>query len=145
MAEQVATIDELSGGRISLGVGLGWWPLEYQVHGSSFEHRGARLDEALRILRLAWSGEPVSFDGRFWQFPELSVHPQPIQPGGPPLWVAGVAAAAVERAARLGDAWLCGPVQSLGTAQSCLERYRAAARRGRPPRRLDPAPLHVDR
>src|SRR5207247_1599194 len=66
VAEQVATIDQISGGRISLGVGLGWWPLEYEVHGSSFRERGARMEEALEILRLVWSEDNVSFDGRFW-------------------------------------------------------------------------------
>lgn len=134
VAEQVATIDELSGGRISLGVGLGWWPLEYEVLGSSFAERGARMEEALEILRLVWSGETVSFEGRFWSFPELGVYPRPIQQPGPPLWVAGVADVAVRRAARLGDAWLCGPVQSLPKALSCLEVYRAAcAAAGRSP------------
>ena len=126
VAEQVATIDQLSAGRISLGVGLGWWPLEYEVHGSDFRQRGARLDEALRILKLVWSEEHTSFEGRFWSFPELTVHPRPVQQPHPPLWVAGVADAAVDRAARLGDVWLCGPVQSLTKAQSCLDRYRAA-------------------
>lgn len=129
VAEQVATIDQLSAGRISLGVGLGWWPLEYQVHGSDFRQRGARLDEALRILKLVWTEEHTSFDGRFWSFPELTVHPRPVQRPHPPLWVAGVADAAVDRAARLGDAWLCGPVQSLTKAQSCLDRYRGAGGR----------------
>jgi probable F420-dependent oxidoreductase len=124
VAEQVATIDELSGGRISLGVGLGWWPLEYEVFGSRFKERGARMEEALRILKLVWTEEEVSFAGRFWSFPELTVHPRPVQQPHPPLWVAGVADAAVERAARLGDAWLCGPVQSLAKAESCLARYR---------------------
>ena len=126
VAEQVATIDQLSGGRISLGVGLGWWPLEYEVHGSTFTERGARMEEALRILKLVWTEERTSFDGRFWTFPELTVYPRPVQHPHPPLWVAGVADAAVDRAARLGDAWLCGPVQSLPKAQSCLARYRAA-------------------
>lgn len=133
VAEQVATLDELSGGRISLGVGLGWWPLEYQVHGSVFAERGARMEEALQILRLLWAEEHVAFDGHFWSFPELTMYPRPIQPGGPPLWVAGVAEIAVRRAARLGDAWMCGPVQSLATAQRCLATYRsAAAAAGRP-------------
>lgn len=133
VAEQVATIDQLSNGRISLGVGLGWWPLEYQVHGSDFRQRGARLDEALQILRLVWTTEQTSFEGRFHSFPELTVHPRPVQAPHPPLWVAGVADAAVDRAARLGDAWLCGPVQSLGKATACLERYRAGrAATGRP-------------
>jgi len=126
VAEQVATLDELSGGRVSLGVGLGWWPLEYEVHGSSFKERGARMEEALRILKLVWTEEHTSFEGRFWTFPELTVYPRPVQQPHPPLWVAGVADAAVDRAARLGDAWLCGPVQSLPKAQSCLARYRAA-------------------
>jgi len=134
VAEQVATIDQLSAGRISLGVGLGWWPLEYEVQGSDFRQRGARLEEALTILRLVWENEHTSYEGRFYRFPELTVHPRPVQQPHPPLWVAGVADAAVERAARLGDAWLCGPVQSLAKARSCLEVYRGACERhGRPP------------
>ena len=126
VAEQVATIDQISGGRISLGVGSGWWNLEYDVHGSNFRQRGARMEEALQILRLVWQHENTSFEGRFWSFPELTVHPRPVQQPNPPLWVAGVADVAVERAARLGDAWLCGPVQSISRAQSCLTTYRAA-------------------
>ena len=134
VAEQVATIDQLSGGRVSLGVGLGWWPLEYQVHGSNFRERGARMEEALEILRLVWTEENTAFDGSFWQFPELTVHPRPVQQPHPPLWVAGVADAAVDRAARLGDAWMCGPVQSLAKAQSCLTVYRdSCARNGTSP------------
>jgi len=126
VAEQVATIDQLSGGRVALGVGLGWWPLEYEVHGSSFRERGARMEEALQILRLVWTEEHTSFDGRFWSFPELTVHPRPVQQPHPPLWVAGVAGTAIDRAARLGDAWLAGPVQSLPKVESMLDRYRSA-------------------
>jgi probable F420-dependent oxidoreductase len=133
VAEQVATIDQLSGGRISLGVGLGWWDLEYRVHGSKFGERGARMEEALRILKHVWTTEDEGYEGRFWSFPELTVHPRPVQSPHPPLWVAGVADPAVERAARLGDAWLCGPVQSLSKAKACLDVYRPArARVGRP-------------
>ncbi|MCH2173451.1 LLM class flavin-dependent oxidoreductase, partial [Myxococcota bacterium] len=68
----------------------------------------------------------TSWEGRFWSFPELTVQPRPVQSPHPPLWVAGVADRAVERAARLGDGWLCGPVQSLGKAKRCLEIYRTA-------------------
>lgn len=126
VAEQVATIDEMSGGRVALGVGLGWWPLEYEVHGSNFGQRGARMEEALEILRLVWTQTDTAFDGRFYKFPELTVYPRPVQQPSIPLWVAGVADAAVDRAARLGDAWLCGPVQSLAKAKSCLEVYRSS-------------------
>ena len=126
VAEQVATIDQISGGRVTLGVCLGWWPLEYEVQGSVFRERGARMEEALEILRLVWTEEHTSYDGRFWSFPELTVHPRPIQQPHPLLWVAGVADAAVERAARLGDAWLWGPVQSLSAGLACLDVYRPA-------------------
>lgn len=129
VAEQVATIDELSGGRVSLGVGLGWWPLEYEVHGADFRRRGALMEEALEVLRLVWTGEDVSYEGRFHAFPPLTVYPRPIQDPHPPLWVAGVAEAAIDRAARLGDAWLCGPTQSLDRAKACLATYRASCAR----------------
>ena len=124
VAEQVATIDQISGGRVSLGVGIGWWALEFEAHGSNFRQRGARIEEALQILKLVWTEENTSFEGRFYRFPELTMHPRPVQKPHPPLWVAGVAPVAVDRAARLGDAWLCGPVQSLGKARSCLAQYR---------------------
>jgi len=126
VAEQVATIDQLSGGRVSLGVGMGWWPLEYEVQGSNFKERGARMEEALTILRLVWENENTSFDGRFWSFPELTVQPRPVQQPHPPLWVAGVAPAAVNRAARLGDEWIWGPVQSLAAGLRCLDTYNPA-------------------
>lgn len=133
VAEQVATIDQISGGRVSLGVGMGWWPVEYQVHGSVFTQRGARMEEALQVLRLVWEQEHVTWHGQFHQFEDLTVYPRPVQSPHPPIWVAGVADAAVDRAARLGDAWLWGPVQSLSTGQRCLDRYRAsAAVAGRP-------------
>jgi probable F420-dependent oxidoreductase len=133
VAEQVATIDQISGGRVTLGVGMGWWPLEYEVHGSVFKQRGARMEEALEILRLVWQEEATSYAGRFHSFPELTVHPRPIQRPNPLLWVAGVADAAVDRAARLGDAWICGPVQSLAAALRCLDVYRPrCAQLGKP-------------
>ncbi len=133
VAEQVATIDEMSNGRISLGVGLGWSALEYETFGGHLSERGARMEEALEVLRSVWTEERTSHDGTFWPFDELTVYPRPTQRPHPPIWVAGVADRAVRRAARLGDAWLCGPVQSLGVAQRCLTTYRAeTARLGRP-------------
>ncbi len=112
VAEQVSTLDEISGGRAVLGVGVGWSPHEYSAYGASTKERGARMDEALSILRDVWMEEQVSHQGRFWSFPAVTVHPRPIQRPRPPIWVAGVAPKAVERAARLGDLWLCDPVQT---------------------------------
>jgi probable F420-dependent oxidoreductase len=133
-AEQVALLDQLSGGRAVLGVGTGWNPLEFEVFGSDIHRRGARLDEGLRLLRHLWTTEDEGWEGTFFRVPPLTLYPRPIQQPHPPLWVAGVAPAAVERAARLGDAWICGPVQSLGQARSCLATYRSACdREGKSP------------
>ena len=91
------------------------------------------MEEALEILRLVWQQESTSYEGRFHSFPELTVHPRPVQQPNPLLWVAGVADAAVDRAARLGDAWICGPVQSLAAALRCLDVYRPrCAQLGKP-------------
>jgi len=87
------------------------------------------MEEGLQVLKLVWTREKTSFAGRHYRFDELTMHPRPVQQPHPPLWVAGVADAAVDRAARLGDAWLCGPVQSLAKARACLDVYRDACKR----------------
>ena len=123
VAEQVAVIDQISGGRAGIGVGSGWRALEYEAYGARFEDRGARMEEALKIMRLLWTQENVSYEGRFTSFPALTLYPRPIQHPHPPIWVAGGAKVAIERAARLGDAWLCAPVESIDTILSMKKIY----------------------
>ena len=123
VAERVATLDQLSGGRVSLGVGSGWNPLEYEAFGSSLRERGARMDESLGLLRRLWTERDVEGTGRFWRFPPLTISPRPVQRPHPPLWVAGNAPAAIERAARLGTHWLCDPVQTLDSMILLKQRY----------------------
>ena len=123
VAEQVAMIDQLSGGRAGIGVGTGWNRLEYQAYGVPFEERGPRMEEALRVMRLLWTEEKVTFEGRFNNFPELTLYPRPIQKPNPPIWVAGGAKVAIDRAARLGDAWLCGPVESFNRIMAMKSFY----------------------
>lgn len=113
VAERIATLDQLSGGRVSLGVGIGWNPAEYAAFGGTLAERGDRLEESLRLLPRLWSDDDVAGDGRFWPFPPVTVVPRPVQAPHPPLWVAGNAWRAIDRAARLGDAWLCDPVQTI--------------------------------
>ena len=125
VAEQVATIDQITGGRASLGVGLGWWPLEYETFGVNMRQRGALMEEMLQIMRLVWTEEKVSWDGRFFKFPELTVYPRPVQRPNPPIQVAGSAAISVDRAARLGDQWLCSPGETINSAVRWSEAYRA--------------------
>jgi probable F420-dependent oxidoreductase len=134
VAEQVALLDLLSGGRAVLGVGTGWNELEYRTFGSDIHRRGARIDEALRLLVHLWTTEDEPWHGEFFDVPALTVHPRPVQKPHPPIMVAAVADAAVERAARLGDGWICGPVQSLAKVKHCLGVYRRACDRlAKPP------------
>lgn len=135
VAERVATLDELSGGRVSLGVGSGWNPAEYAAFGASLGERGARMEESLTLLRRLWTEHDVASDGRFWRFPPLTVHPRPVQRPLPQLWVAGNATAAIDRAARLGTHWLCDPVQTEDRVAALREVYEdACARAGTTPR-----------
>lgn len=106
VAKQVATLDVLSGGRIILGVGIGWSEGEYGNLGYDFHNRGKRMDEALRVLRTLWRGQrTVSFKGQYYTFEKVVFSPPPVQPGGPVLWVGGNTRAALRRAAYLADGW----------------------------------------
>jgi len=134
IAERVATLDQLSAGRVSFGVGLGWNPVEYQAFGASLRERGARLEESLGLLRRLWTERDVAGTGRFWRFDPVTLEPRPVQRPHPPLWVAGTATAAIERAARLGSHWLCDPVQTLDEVARLRGVYeRACAAAGRTP------------
>lgn len=108
VAKQIAALDALSNGRVILCVVVGWSPGEYENLGQPFHNRGRRMDEAMEVLRTLWSAgedESVSFYGANYQFKDASFSPPPIQDGGPPLWVGGNSKAAMQRAARHGDAW----------------------------------------
>lgn len=106
-AKQIATVDALSGGRVIVGLGVGGEArVEYELCGVPRAERGDRATEAMRVLRLLWSGEPTDFVGRFSRFKGAKIDPPPVQKGGPPLWVGGRSAAALRRAARLGDGYV---------------------------------------
>ena len=105
-AKAIATIDQLSGGRVLFGVGVGWLRDEFealQLH--PFDARGAVTDEQLAIMKSVWTSERASFAGRFYDFPELSVTPKPAQRPHPPILVGGNSVPALRRTIRAGDAW----------------------------------------
>ena len=105
-AKMLATIDVLSRGRLTVGVGVGWLKEEFEAVGAaSFERRGAVTDEYLRIFKTLWTRCPADFEGEFYRFASLQCLPQPLQKPHPPIWIGGHSPAALRRVARLGDGW----------------------------------------
>lgn len=105
-AKQVSTASVLSGGRVSLGIGLGWMEEEFELTERPFARRGRRIDEMVDILRGVWgaNGEWFSYDGEFHQIPDMEMSPTPTEPI--PIYVGGISDFALRRAARLGDGWI---------------------------------------
>lgn len=100
LAEDVAVLDQFSGGRIELGIGMGYAPHEFKAIGMPVKNRVSHTEEGIEILRQAWSDAPINFKGKRYSYTDVDVHPKPIQPGGPPLWIAAMSHAGAMRAAR---------------------------------------------
>jgi probable F420-dependent oxidoreductase len=103
LAKQLATLDQYSDGRVTLGIGVGWNEEEVVALGQNFKDRGRRCDEWLRIMRLLWTEELASFKGEFHEFSDVVSQPQPAQAGGIPIMVGGHTEFAARRAGRYGD------------------------------------------
>jgi probable F420-dependent oxidoreductase len=105
-AKILATLDALSGGRVILGIGVGWLREEFEAFGAaSYEHRGSLSDEYIRILREVWTRELPSFDGRWYKFSGFGFQPHPVQTPHIPIWIGGHTEPALRRTARLGNGW----------------------------------------
>lgn len=133
LAQDVATLDQLSGGRAWLGIGAGYLPVDYSTVGVAWEERAQRMDEAARILKLAWTQDRFTFRDRVHTFEDISVIPKPVQAGGVPLHLAAWTPGGLRRAGRLGDGWITNALMSLTTMRGMADDYRAAAAEaGRP-------------
>jgi probable F420-dependent oxidoreductase len=105
-AKMLATIDVLSGGRVTVGVGVGWMREEFEALGApDFDRRGAASDEYIRIFKALWTQDPASYHGEFYRFDAIRCLPHPVQKPHPPIWIGGHSKAALRRVARLGDGW----------------------------------------
>ncbi|MGQ0549718.1 MAG: LLM class F420-dependent oxidoreductase [Armatimonadota bacterium] len=143
VAKQAAELDVLSGGRVRLGVGLGWNSVEYEALGMDFRTRGARMSEQVKVLRALWTQESVTFSGRWHHIVAAGINPMPIQ-RPIPIWMGGSADAALRRTARLADGWFFGGGQpdpytrsAPVNRQELVERLRGYARAaGRDPAAL---------
>jgi probable F420-dependent oxidoreductase len=103
LAKRLATLDALSGGRLQIGIGIGWQREEYQAVGVPYADRGRRLDECLDAMRALWRDDPASFDGRYVRFDRVFCDTKPVQPGGVPFHIGGSSEAAARRAGLRGD------------------------------------------
>jgi probable F420-dependent oxidoreductase len=106
LAEDAAVVDQLSNGRLILGLGLAWREEEFRMWGQDLSERLRRTVETVEVLRLAWTAERFSFQGRHHQYDRVLITPPPAQQGGPPIWLGGFAEAAVRRAGRVGDGYI---------------------------------------
>ena len=131
-AKQVSTLDTLSGGRVRLGVGVGWQESEYKALGEDFGNRGRRMDEAINLLRRYWSEESVSANSQFYQFEAIAMEPKPPQGRKLPIWIGGSADATMKRVGELGDGWLATSqmrdAEVVASKSKILEYVEAAGR-----------------
>ena len=139
LAKQASTVDVLSGGRLDLGLGLGWMPEEFAMTGASMQRRGARTAEYIQVLRALWGKQPAEFAGEFYAVPRGSALPAPVQPGGPPILLGGTAPVALRRAGRIAEGWVTSSRADLSAIGENIAVVReAAVAAGR-----DPAALRI--
>lgn len=135
VAKQAAEVDVLSGGRLRLGVGVGWNEAEYVALGMDFHTRGRREEEQIEVLRLLWTQPIVTYEGRWHRLPAVGINPLPVQ-RPIPIWLGGMSESARRRAARLADGWMpqWRPNAELREMVERLREWIAAA--GRDPARF---------
>src|SRR3989442_4210194 len=103
LAKQLATLDVVSGGRLDVGLGIGWSEDEYDAVGVPFRRRGRRADEFLRCLKAIWTDDVGEFAGEFYQVPRSKIEPKPVQKPHPPITIGGYSPVGITRAGTLGD------------------------------------------
>lgn len=139
LAKQAATLDVLSGGRLDLGLGVGWSAAEFVATGASMGRRGDRAEEYPLVLRALWADGVSRFDGEFYTVPPSSALPKPVQRPGPPILLGGAVPAAMARAGRIADGWVSRSGTDLSEIAGDIAVVRGAAEEaGR-----DPASVRV--
>lgn len=132
VAKQAAEVDVLNGGKLRLGVGVGWNAVEYEALGMEFRTRGKYIEEQVEVLRLLWTQELVTFQGKWHTITEAGLNPLPIQ-RPIPIWMGGTADVLLRRVARLGDGWF--PQGKPDAMRTLVERVRSLAEEaGRDPK-----------
>jgi probable F420-dependent oxidoreductase len=124
LAHSAATVDQVAQGRLILGLGFAAHNAaiqhEFKAAGAEFEHRASRMREQMQICRLLWSGEPVNFQGRYWQIEQATLLPKPYRPGGPPLWIGGSGPTSIRITAQHADGYF----PNSGTVEQFRESWQ---------------------
>lgn len=135
IAEEVATMDAVTGGRVTMGVGIGYSQDEFDAFGIDRTTRTERFEEAVEIIRGLWAGQPLTHHGRFYRLDDVEVSTLPVQQPHPPIWVGAQVEASVRRAARVGDAWYAAPFPThrefIGLFRAYLDERAAHGNRAR--------------
>jgi probable F420-dependent oxidoreductase len=135
LAKQAASVDVLSGGRLDLGLGLGWMPEEFAAAGGAMAGRGARTAEYIEVMRRLWAGGLAEFHGEHYTVPAGRAAPLPVQRPGPPVLLGGTVPKALQRVGRLADGWVTSSRTDLSRIREGIDVVRAAAAgAGRDPR-----------
>ena len=127
LAEDVVTLDIVSNGRVTLGVGLGYQHADFDAFGVDMENRVELFEEKVQIIRGCWSGREFSFNGQHHQIKNLRVMPDPIQQPHPPIWIGASARVSARRAANIGDAIVTTPSTTLDNTSQLIKEYKVAA------------------
>ena len=128
LAKTMSSLDVLTGGRLTVGLGIGWMPQEYAAAGVPLARRGARMEEYLRCLQALWTQDPVEFAGEFYTVPRAHTGPRPVQQPHPPILLGGAAEQALRRAGRLAEGWISSSRQDLTRLGASVALVREGAR-----------------
>ncbi len=126
VAKQISTLDTLCGGRVRLGVGVGWQDSEYDALEENFTDRGKRMDEAIDLLRAYWAGGRIGFEGVYYRSHDMGMEPVSPQGASIPIWIGGDSPAALRRTAQKGDGWMATGVSD-ERALTCIGEIRRQA------------------
>ena len=127
VAKQAAAADALSGGRVELGLGIGWHREEYDALEVPFGERGRRMDEGIELMKLLWTQDRVDFSGDFYRVDGMAMEPKPLQKPHPPLWFGGTTAPVFRRVVEHGTGWLSRPVQTMDEIAASFQEIRRLA------------------
>ncbi len=137
LARRLTTLDVLSGGRLRLGLGLGWSKDEFDAVGASMKQRGKRADEFISVLKAIWTTDPVEFHGEFYQGPKSVILPKPVQKPHPPIYLAAFSPSGLKRTATMANGWLPAGLPPDAMKQMIAGLKDMAQQAGRDPAELE--------